>query len=61
MAIAAIFSVIRNASVPLEQLDFTAGTTVRRLPLEGGETYSGDASASFQPAEPVAFLRAAPR
>jgi penicillin V acylase-like amidase (Ntn superfamily) len=47
--------------VPLEQLDLTAGATVRRLPLRAGETYSGDASASLEPAEPFTFLRATPR
>jgi penicillin V acylase-like amidase (Ntn superfamily) len=47
--------------VPLDQCDFTAGTPVKRLPLKGGETYSGDASAAFRPAEPFSFLKAAPR
>ena len=101
-AIAAVFSVIRNASaplgistpgkpnvastiwrtvhdqrdrtlyfdsatsptvfwVPLDKVDFTAGVPVKRLPLKGGETYSGDASASFRPAEPFKFLEAKPR
>lgn len=47
--------------VPLDQCDFTAGTPVKRLPLKGGETYSGDASAAFRPAEPFSFLKAPPR
>jgi len=47
--------------VPLEQLDLTAGAAVKRLALKGGETYSGDASASFRPAEPFTFLEAKPR
>lgn len=47
--------------VPLDQCDFTAGSPVKRLPLEGGETYSGDATGSFQQAEPFSFLKATPR
>jgi penicillin V acylase-like amidase (Ntn superfamily) len=46
--------------VPLETLDFSAGGGVKRLPLKGGETYTGTASASFQPAEPFPFLEAKP-
>jgi penicillin V acylase-like amidase (Ntn superfamily) len=46
--------------VPLEKLDFSAGGGVKRLPLKGGETYSGDASASLRPAEPFPFLEAKP-
>lgn len=101
-AIAAVFSVIRNASaplgittpgepnvastiwrtvhdqkkrvlyfdsatsptvfwVPLEHCDFAPGSPVKRLPLRGGETYSGDASGAFQPAQPFDFLKAEPR
>lgn len=101
-AIAAVFSVIRNASaplgistpgepnsastiwctvydqkdrtlyfdsatsptvfwVPLDKVDFTAGAPVKKLPLQGGETYSGDASRSFRPAEPFLFLEAGRR
>lgn len=47
--------------VPLEKVDFTAGTGVRRLPLKGGETYSGDASGSFRPTAAFEFLEAPPR
>jgi choloylglycine hydrolase len=47
--------------VPLEKLDFTAGAPVKRLPLKAGETYSGDASGSLQPAEPFSFLKATPK
>jgi penicillin V acylase-like amidase (Ntn superfamily) len=47
--------------VPLERLDFTAAAGVRKLPLKAGETYSGDASASFRPAEAFEFLEAPPR
>ncbi len=47
--------------VPLEKFDFAAGTPVKRLPLKGGETYSGDASGAFRPAEAFPFLEAKPR
>ena len=47
--------------MPLEKVDFTAGAPVRKLPLKAGETYSGDASGSLQPAEPFSFLKAAPK
>ncbi|MFM1904588.1 MAG: Choloylglycine hydrolase [Planctomycetota bacterium] len=47
--------------VPLAELDFTAGSPVKRLPLKGGQTYSGDASASLRPAEPFSFLKATPK
>jgi penicillin V acylase-like amidase (Ntn superfamily) len=47
--------------VPLEECDFTAGAPAKRLPLKGGETYSGDASAGFRPAEPFTFLKASPQ
>ena len=47
--------------VPLEECDFTAGAPAKRLPLKGGETYSGNASAAFRPAEPFTFLKASPQ
>ena len=47
--------------VPLERVDFTAGAPVKRLPLKGGETYSGDASGSFRPAAAFEFLQAGPK
>ncbi len=47
--------------VPLEKCDFTAGAPAKRLPLKRGETYSGDASAAFRPAEPFTFLKASPQ
>jgi choloylglycine hydrolase len=47
--------------VPLEKVDFTAGSPVKRLPLKGGETYSGDASESFRPTEAFKFLEATPK
>jgi len=46
--------------VPLESIDFSPTAPVQRLPLKQGETYSGDASKSFQPAEPFVFLKATP-
>jgi hypothetical protein len=33
---------------------------VRRLPLKGNQTYSGDATAGLEAAEPFAFLPAKP-
>ncbi len=99
VAVAAVFSVVRNASTPygiatsdepnisttrwrtvvdhaalryffesalspntfwveLKNLDFTEGAPTRRLPLGEGEqtVYAGDASASFEVAEPFRFL-----
>lgn len=47
--------------VPLEKVDFAEGKPVTRLPLRAGETYAGDASASFRPAEPFRMLEAKPR
>ena len=47
--------------VPLTKIDFTAGQPVQRLPMKGGETYSGDASGAFRPAEAFPFLEATPR
>jgi len=47
--------------VPLERLDFQAGAAVKRLPLRGGETYSGDATGAMRAAEPYEFLEAKPR
>jgi len=47
--------------VPLEKVDFTAGGPAKKLPLAGGETYNGDATASFKAMEPFTFLEAQPR
>ena len=47
--------------VPLDKVDLSAGAPVKRLALKGGETYSGDASASLRPAEPFKFLEAKPQ
>jgi penicillin V acylase-like amidase (Ntn superfamily) len=44
--------------IPLEKVDFAVGSGVKRLPLKGGETYNGDASAGFQSAEAFQFLKA---
>ena len=46
--------------IPLAGLDFAAGQPVKKLKLLGGETYSGDASASLTPEKPFAFLPARP-
>jgi len=97
--VAAVFSVIRNASVPmgistpdqpnisstiwrtvadhtnrryffesvrspnvfwvnLDNLDFTAGSPVKKLTLTDGSIFAGDTSALFQPTEPMKFLKA---
>lgn len=99
VAVAAVFSVVRNASTPygiatseepnisttrwrtvvdhaalryffesalspntfwveLKNLDFSEGAPTLRLPLGEGEktVYAGDASGSFEPAEPFTFL-----
>jgi penicillin V acylase-like amidase (Ntn superfamily) len=44
--------------LPLADLDFAAGTPVRKLALKGGETYSGNAATSLKPAAPFTFLPA---
>jgi choloylglycine hydrolase len=46
--------------ISLEQLDFSAGAAVKRLPLTGGENYHGDASGDFVPAAAFLFLEAKP-
>lgn len=46
--------------IPLESLALEAGAPAKRLALKGGETYSGDATASLKPSEPFAFLPAKP-
>ena len=97
--VAGVFSVIRNASVPmgistpdqpnisstiwrtvadhknkryffesvrspnvfwinLDNLDFTAGSPVKKLTLTDGSVYAGDTSDQFQPTEPMKFLQA---
>jgi choloylglycine hydrolase len=47
--------------VSLDKLDLAAGAPVKRLPLKGGETYGGDATAALRPTEPFVFLEAKPR
>ncbi len=97
--VAGVFSVIRNASVPmgistpdqpnisstiwrtvadhknrryffesvrspnvfwinLDNLDFTAGSPVKKLTLTDGSIFAGDTSDQFQPTEPMKFLQA---
>jgi choloylglycine hydrolase len=47
--------------LPLDSLTFDAGAPVKRRALTAGETYSGDASGSFRPEKPFAFLPAIPK
>ncbi len=44
--------------VPLGELDFKEGAPVRKLKLQDGQTYSGNASGKFEPATPFEFLPA---
>ncbi len=44
--------------VNLPALDLKAGASPRKLPLAGGETYSGEVSAKFVPAQPFTFMPA---
>jgi len=46
--------------LPLADLDFAAGSPVRRLPLADGQTYSGAATAALVDADPFTFLEATP-
>jgi penicillin V acylase-like amidase (Ntn superfamily) len=46
--------------VPLADLDLRAGAPVKKLTVAGGKVYSGNAAASFEKAEPFAFLPALP-
>ena len=44
--------------VPIGELDLKEGAPVKKLPLVGGQTYSGSAASKFEPSEPFAFLPA---
>ncbi len=46
--------------VPLGDLDLKAGAPVKKLTLEGGKVYAGNAASQFQVAQPFAFLPAKP-
>jgi choloylglycine hydrolase len=46
--------------MPFDQLDVAAGSSVKRLPLKSGETYSGDATAALRAADAFPFLEAKP-
>ncbi len=46
--------------LPLADLEFAAGSPVRRLPLADGQTYSGAATDALIEAEPFTFLEAKP-
>jgi choloylglycine hydrolase len=43
---------------PLADLDLTEGAPVKKLPLAGGETYSGNAAGHFVAAAPFTFFPA---
>ncbi len=43
---------------PLADMDFREGSRVKKLELEGGKTYSGNAAAQFKAAQPFQFLPA---
>lgn len=44
--------------VPLGDLDFQEGASVKKLTIAGGRIYSGNAASSFEDAEPFPFLPA---
>jgi penicillin V acylase-like amidase (Ntn superfamily) len=44
--------------VPLADMDFTEGAPVKKLDLDGGKTYNGNAAAKFNSAKPFEFLSA---
>jgi choloylglycine hydrolase len=44
--------------VPLVEIDFSEGASVKKLDLTGGQTYNGNAAAQFKPAKPFEFLPA---
>jgi choloylglycine hydrolase len=46
--------------LPLADLDFNAGSPVKKLELIGGKVYSGNAATHLKPAAPFAFLPASP-
>lgn len=46
--------------VPLAELDFSSGASVKKLVASGGKVYSGNAAAHFEKATPFAFLPAKP-
>ena len=46
--------------IPLADIDFTAGSSTKKLSLIGGETYTGNAAAKMTPAEPFRFLPGKP-
>lgn len=46
--------------VSFDRLDLKPGAPVKKLTIQGGEVFSGDASGQFQPAEPFKFLPAIP-
>lgn len=47
--------------IPLADVDLSAGAAVKKIPLVGGATYSGNAAGAFKPAAPFTFLPATPQ
>ena len=46
--------------VPLADLDFSEGAPVRKLTVDGGKVYGGNAAAHFEISDPFIFLPASP-
>jgi len=46
--------------VSISKLDFSAGAEVKKLPMKGGEVYTGDVADKFEPAKPFEFTPADP-
>jgi len=44
--------------VPLSEIDFREGSSIKKLTVAGGKVYSGDVAGSFEPARPFDFLPA---
>jgi len=44
--------------VPIAELDFKEGASVKKLTMAGGRIYAGNASSKFEPAQPFAFMPA---
>jgi choloylglycine hydrolase len=44
----------------LAKLDLKPGATVKKLTIQNGEVFSGEASDQFKEAEPFKFLQACP-
>lgn len=42
--------------INLRELDFSAGTPYKKIPLNNGEIYAGNVSEKFKPTEPLKFM-----